>query len=66
MHKESDDAAEARRTADILKVHPEWHRIPDLVSEEIAGGVLMGREVQPALWKITDMLVREGLIKKAM
>lgn len=66
MHKDSDDAAEAKRAADILAAHPEWHRIPDLVSEEISGGMLMGHEVQPALWKITDMLVREGLIKKAV
>ena len=65
MHKPSDEAAEQKRMSDILKAHPEWHRIPDLVSEEIAGGMLMGHEVQPALWKITDMLVREGLIKKS-
>lgn len=66
MHKESDVAAEQKRTSDILKVHPEWHRIPDLTAEEIAGGTLMGREVQPAVWKVTDMLIREGLIKQAV
>lgn len=64
MHIPSDAEEEEKRTSDILKVHPEWHRIPDLIAEEIAGGVLMGCKVQPAVWKVTEALIQAGLIRK--